>query len=27
MAASYLEDVQGDDREGESLFMQADTGY
>lgn len=27
MAASYLEDVQGDDREGESLFMQADRGY
>jgi hypothetical protein len=27
MAASYLEDVQGDDREGESLFMQADAGY
>lgn len=27
MAASYLEDVQGDDREGESLYMQADTGF
>jgi hypothetical protein len=26
-AASYLEDVQGDDREGESLYMQADMGY
>jgi hypothetical protein len=26
-AASYLEDVAGDDREGESLYMQADMGY
>lgn len=26
-AASYLEDVQGDDREGESLFMQPEMGY
>lgn len=26
-AASYLEDVQGDDRDGESIYMQADTGY
>lgn len=27
MAASYLDDAQGDDREGESIYMQADMGY
>lgn len=27
MAASYLDDVQGDDREGESIYMQADMSY